>query len=777
MDRKRKKSQQDDPVPPAKLKILTIDQVNEGKGVRVVTDGHESSSSDPDGERSATPLVPIRSIRNSVPASDRVSNDDVSQPSKNQESLWDAILKQIQSISEEESNRAGEGQVPSKTQVQRYLGSCLRTATKRNLVDIIKKLIEEKKVDPNDKDTVGTTSVMIAAAQGHVDVLEFLLTISDLSLVDKNQLTVLHHAVKKNDERSVRLLLSANFQVDINARTKRGMTPLMIACTEGCEAVVKALLSYPKLDVNMADNSEDTALLNACSKGNEAIVSLLLDHKDLQVNKANSNMDTALMIASNEEHPGVVRLLLNREDIDVNAQNSDKYTALMCGCDKGNVEIVRSLLDHDETDINLEDSNQETALIWACDKDQPKVISLLLQREELDRSASNLESIMHVVMKRRVDKKDLGAVIEEALFRNLPDIAVWLLKEKGSWYPEPGFLQGLLAIAAQECHVNVVEYLLDNQLANVNILDVNKNTALMLAANIDNKDEESYALVQLLIKKGADVDIQGKEGNTAMMLCCDKDRLDLVNLLLLNSSVDVNIAGRDLFTPLIIAARGDKEDMVRALLNDANIDVNKKGHEGKSALVNAAEQGFHNIVRILLEFPGIDINSIDGGGYTALMWGADMGHPSVVRELMKYERLDPNIKDLDGHTALTWAADRGHEEVVKMLLSLDGIEINPKDVDGYNPFLCAAKKTIGVVKVLAEDDRTDVNVQDDASGATALHSAVERDLFDIVEYLLGHPRVIKDLKNKKGKTAEKLALDRSKKIKSKKIHELFRKFS
>ena len=38
MDKKRKKSQQDDPVPPAKVKILTIDQVNEGRGLRAVTD-------------------------------------------------------------------------------------------------------------------------------------------------------------------------------------------------------------------------------------------------------------------------------------------------------------------------------------------------------------------------------------------------------------------------------------------------------------------------------------------------------------------------------------------------------------------------------------------------------------------------------------------------------------------------------------------------------------------------------------------------------------------
>ena len=52
----------------------------------------------------------------------------------------------------------------------------------------------------------------------------------------------------------------------------------------------------------------------------------------------------------------------------------------------------------------------------------------------------------------------------------------------------------------------------------MNHLDVNKKTALMLTADKKGKKEDSYALVQLLIKKGAIVNIQGNEGNTAMML-------------------------------------------------------------------------------------------------------------------------------------------------------------------------------------------------------------------------------------------------------------------
>ena len=65
-------------------------------------------------------------------------------------------------------------------------------------------------------------------------------------------------------------------------------------------------------------------------------------------------------------------------------------------------------------------------------------------------------------------------------------------------------------------------------------------------------------------------------------------------------------------------------------------------------------------------------------------------------------------------------------------------------------------------------------MQDD-DGASALHSAVERDLGEVVEYLLKHPRVKKELKNKKGKTAEKLAQQRSKKNKqARKIYDMFK---
>ena len=316
--------------------------------------------------------------------------------------FWNEILEGIRKISNEESSKDGENEFLIRR--QKFLESCLRTATIRKLLSIVKKLIEEENVDPDAKDSDGTSPIMIAATQGDVETLEFFLSLSD--------------------------------KINVNAQRKSDMTALHYACYCGFEEVVRILLGHPQIRVNVTNKDGRTPLHSVCFNGSETIVSLLLDREDIQVNKSSNNMDTALMIACTESHAEVVKLLLRRDEINVNAQNVSRYTALMCACVQGNTEIVKSLLDHKDIDVNLEDSNDETALVWACDNDQIDVISLLLQREDLQRTVRNIQTIVSFVM----DEMDMDkckykvitkAVIEKAVSKNLPDIARWLLKIEG----------------------------------------------------------------------------------------------------------------------------------------------------------------------------------------------------------------------------------------------------------------------------------------------------------------------------------------------------------
>ena len=333
-----------------------------------------------------------------------------------------------------------------------YFEEWLRMATKTKDLCMMRKLIEDENVDPNAEDLNGTTSIHIAAEQSDATTLLFFLSLN----------TKINVNVQDNTEVHWEKVLRPNFSININAQDKFGKTPLIIAISHGCEEVVRILLAQPNLDVNMADMAGHTPLMEACYPGGETIVSMLLGHEHIQVNKADFYYEeTALMFAVNELSPELVRLLLTRDDINVNAQDKDRCTALMYSCMNGNTEIVRILLEHKDIDINLirEFENKKewefkvlqnpfkvikqnrNALKLACEnspaevEDNPAdVISLLLQREELQTSACNIEAVVHFITRRHIDIKDkraMRAVIDEAVSKNLMDIARWLLKIEG----------------------------------------------------------------------------------------------------------------------------------------------------------------------------------------------------------------------------------------------------------------------------------------------------------------------------------------------------------
>jgi ankyrin repeat protein len=74
--------------------------------------------------------------------------------------------------------------------------------------------------------------------------------------------------------------------VDVNLAENDGATPLFLACQEGKEAVVTALLADPRVDVNLARTDGATPLFMACQKGHDIVVTVLLADPRVDVNLA-----------------------------------------------------------------------------------------------------------------------------------------------------------------------------------------------------------------------------------------------------------------------------------------------------------------------------------------------------------------------------------------------------------------------------------------------------------------------------------------------------------
>lgn len=109
------------------------------------------------------------------------------------------------------------------------------------------------------------------------------------------------------------------------------------------------------------------------------------------------------------------------------------------------------------------------------------------------------------------------------------------------------------------------EFFLDKG-ADVNAPPVpsSRDTALTIAA-----DKGHYKFCELLIGRGAHIDVRNKKGNTPLWLAANGGHLDVVQLLV-QAGADVDAADNRKITPLMAAFRKGHVKVVRYLVKEVN---------------------------------------------------------------------------------------------------------------------------------------------------------------------------------------------------------------
>jgi len=151
-------------------------------------------------------------------------------------------------------------------------------------------------------DEHGNTALSVAAAKGHIEIVNALL---------------------------------AKEGIDANAADQDGDTALIWAAAKGHTDIVDALLAKEGLNVNFANEHGDTALICAAAKGHTDIVKALLAKEGIDANAADQGGQTALIRAAYKGHTDIVNALLVKEGIDVNVASKYGYTALICAVSQG----------------------------------------------------------------------------------------------------------------------------------------------------------------------------------------------------------------------------------------------------------------------------------------------------------------------------------------------------------------------------------------------------------------------------------------------------------
>nr|XP_048704072.1 ankyrin repeat domain-containing protein 17 isoform X5 [Caretta caretta] len=331
---------------------------------------------------------------------------------------------------------------------------------------------------------------------------------------ESNHDTALTLACAGGHEELVQTLLERG--ANIEHRDKKGFTPLILAATAGHVGVVEILLDNGADIEAQSERTKDTPLSLACSGGRQEVVELLLARG---ANKEHRNVSdyTPLSLAASGGYVNIIKILLSA-GAEINSRTGSKLgiSPLMLAAMNGHTAAVKLLLDMG-SDINAQiETNRNTALTLACFQGRTEVVSLLLDRK------ANVEHRA---------KTGLTPLME----------------------------------AASGGYAEVGRVLLDKG-ADVNAPPVpsSRDTALTIAA-----DKGHYKFCELLISRGAHIDVRNKKGNTPLWLAANGGHLDVVQLLV-QAGADVDAADNRKITPLMAAFRKGHVKVVRYLVKEVN---------------------------------------------------------------------------------------------------------------------------------------------------------------------------------------------------------------
>ncbi|VUC30976.1 unnamed protein product [Clonostachys rosea] len=424
----------------------------------------------------------------------------------------------------------------------------LFTACRQDQGDLLTVLLDHYYVDRS----VLALLLRDAAYFSRVSVIKALLDRPDIRAVIGSstlQMTLLF-AIKygSRDAKALEIVQVLLLEKSVDLNACHGCTPLEAAVERDDTAMVKLLLSHPKVNPNIRGH-EHSPLCNAVRGKRLEIVRLLLERPDTEVNQGCSDSGDygdALRFAVQLGEILITKLLLRRKDIDVNKSGKHRPPlAIAASC--GNDEIVSELLSHPKINPNHAYISQQPLLVY-----------------QMAKEGWNFEMTS--------SETRIGSISDSPLL-----------------------------LAAQSGFLNTVQLLLDDSRVSTKSLDETGRTPLWWAAYNSSAD-----IVNLLLEKdgGEQINKQDFQGWTPLHVAVKQKCFSAFLVLLSHPNTNPNIVTKDGWAPLHMAITGGVGLMVKTLVDSSNVNCEQRlGKAGMTPLGLAKQIGNEEIIALVSKLP------------------------------------------------------------------------------------------------------------------------------------------------------------------------------
>lgn len=240
------------------------------------------------------------------------------------------------------------------------LGGDILGAAERGELDSVRALLESDPQLLNVIDQGGYTPLHKAAYNGHVEIVEYLISKgADLNALSNSGSTPLHGAAFHGHPDAVRALIEKGAEIDI--KNNGGYTPFLGACAGGRFDAASLLIEHGA-DINALTADSNSALQNALWNNNQDLVKILVE-KGADVDRLNQQGVSPLYFAVAYRDEEISDLLLDmgsRFDIT----NGYNMTMLHYAAALGRLNQVKILIDKG-IDIDARCINGKTVLYYA----------------------------------------------------------------------------------------------------------------------------------------------------------------------------------------------------------------------------------------------------------------------------------------------------------------------------------------------------------------------------------------------------------------------------